>query len=165
MSSPVKWGLILGISVGVLGFVFAAAGLHENPPMASLFVLLAIVINVTVIILALRETRDEATWARQLVNGVIIGAIGAVIIFTSSFVMTTVVFPEYYDEMLAGMAEMLAASGLPKAEAEAQLAALQEVTPAASAAQGAFGTIITSIVVAAIGGFFLRKPGGEVAPS
>jgi hypothetical protein len=71
--------------------------------------------------------------------------------------MTSVVFPDYYDELKVGYLEFFENAGIPDDRIEKQMQALEAATPVKSAAQGAFGTIITSIVVAAIAGIFLRK--------
>ena len=44
-----------------------------------------------------------------------------------------------------------------KEQIDQQMQAIEAATPVSAAMQGAIGTLITSLVVAAIGGIFLRK--------
>lgn len=157
MNPPVRFGLILGIVVAALGYVVPIAGLHTNPIMPTVFVAAAVVVNVVCVFLALRQTAAEATWMGQVVNALIVGAIGAVLIFAGSWTMTTWVFPEYYAEYAAAMREMLTAAGLPEDQVAAQMAAVEGTTPAGSAFSGAIGAVITSAVAGAVIGIFKRQ--------
>ena len=157
MNPPVRFGLILGIAVAALGYVVPITGLHTNPIMPTVFVGAAVLVNVVCVVLALRQTATDATWAGQLVNALIVGGIGAVLIYGGSWTMTTWVFPEYYAEYAAAMRETLTAAGLPADQVSAQMAAVEGTTPAGSAFSGAIGAIITSAVAGAVVGIFKRK--------
>ena len=158
LAIPIRWGAILGIVVGATGFVFAGAGLHTNPATtAMVFVGLAIMINVAVVILGLRATAVGSSWARQLANAGVIGVVGAVIIFASSWVMTVVVFPDYYTEMFEGYRQGFASSGMTQNEVATQMQAIEASTPVSSALSGATGAIFTSLVVGALAAVRLRQ--------
>lgn len=157
MNAPVKYGLILGFVVGVLGFVVAGLGLHTNLVAPTVFVGVSVVVNVVIVFLALRETAAASSWAGQLLNSLILGAIGAAIVFASSWIMTTVVFPDYYAEYAAAMLSALTSAGMPSDQVAAAVAQVEQTTPAGSALQGALGTVITSLVVGAIVGIFKRQ--------
>lgn len=157
MNASVKGALVLGVTVAILGLVFAVAGLHTNPMAAFAFVILAVLLNIGVIIWTLRATRSTNGYGGQLLAGVVIGLVAGVIIFASSWTMTGVIFPDYYDEMYDGYLEFFENAGMDEAQIDKQMAALENVTPAGPALQGAIGTIITSVVVAAIAGIFLRR--------
>ena len=89
-----------------------------------------------------------------MLNGLTLGAVGAVVVFLSSFAMTALVFPEYYAEFAEAARMRAVAEGAAPGEIEARVAAATG-TPASSALSGAIGTIVTSLVVAAVvGGFF-----------
>ena len=92
MNTPVRFGLILGIVVALLGYVVPIAGLHTNPVMPAVFVAAAVVVNVVCVFLALRQTAHDTAWMGQVVNALIVGAIGAALIFAGSWTMTTWVF-------------------------------------------------------------------------
>ena len=157
MNPPVRFGLILGIVVAALGYVVPIGGLHTNPFLPTVFVAAAVIVNVVCVFLALRQTAADTTWVGQVVNALIVGAIGAVLIFAGSWSMTTLVFPEYYAEYAAAMRETLTAAGLPADQVAAQMAAVEATTPAGSAFSGALGAVITSAVAGAVVGIFKRK--------
>ena len=155
MEIPVRYGVVLGIIVGAMGFAFAILGLHTSEAAPMYFVMAAIIINVVVVVLAIRRLAPVSTWPLQVRNGLVLGLVGAVIIFLSSWIMTAMVFPEYYMEFAEAARERAVAAGLSAEEIEAQVA-LNTGTPVGSAFSGALGTVITSTVVAAITGFFSR---------
>ena len=70
--------------------------------------------------------------------------------------MTEVVFTNYYDELLSAQRNLIVSAGLPQEVVEAQLQALDQVTPMASAFQGFLGSVITSLIASAIIGIFQR---------
>ena len=155
MNIVIKFGLILGVTVGVLGFALPTLGLHTHESAPAGFVGAAIAINVIVVFIALRQMAADSGWGRQVLNGLVLGVVGAAIIFLSSFTMTTLVFPEYYVEFAEAARARAIAAGLSPEEIEIQVASATG-TPASSAFAGAVGTVVTSAVVAAIMGFFTR---------
>ena len=159
MRVPLTYGAILGVVVGALGFVLATFGLHTNVALPLVFVGLATIINVVMVFLALRETASTTAWAGQLLNGLVLGVVGAVIVFASSWVMTALVFPDYNAEFASASRAALEASGLPAEQVEAQMTPVEQATPASSALSGAVGTVLTSVVAAAVIGIFKRKAG------
>ena len=153
MNTPVKYGVILGVVVGVLGFAIPALGLHTNMLASVGFLVAVIAINIVVVILALRQTATDSGYGRQIVNGLVVGVVGAVIVFLGSWVTTVVVFPSYLDEVAQGTRTSLAALGLSAEQIEAQVG---DGSAVGSAFQGAIGTVVTSVVVAAIVAIFKR---------
>ena len=73
MDIPIRYGIVLGVIVGAMGFAFAILGLNtsETAPMA--FVIAAIVINVVVVVLAMQRTAPHSNWSRQVLNGLVLG--------------------------------------------------------------------------------------------
>ena len=130
---------------------------HQPGDDSDGFVGLAIMINVAVVILGLRATAVGSSWARQLANAGVIGVVGAVIIFASSWVMTVVVFPDYYTEMFEGYRQGFASSGMTQDEVATQMQAIEASTPVSSALSGATGAIFTSLVVGALAAVRLRQ--------
>lgn len=158
MAIPIKWGAILGIAVGAMGFVFAGTGLHTNPATTSLvFVGLAIVINVVVVIVGLGVTAADSTWGRQVANAAVIGVVGAVIIFASSWVMTVVAFPDYYSEMFEGYRQGFARAGMSPEQIATEMGPIEASTPVSSALAGSTGAVFTSLLVGAVAGIRLRR--------
>jgi hypothetical protein len=155
---PIKWGVILGIAVGAMGFVFAGTGLHTNPATTSLvFVGLAIVINVVVVVVGLGATAGDSTWGRQVANAAVIGVVGAVLIFASSWLMTVVVFPDYYSEMFEGYRQGFASSGMSQDQIATEMGPIEASTPVSSALSGATGAVFTSLLVGTLAGIRLRQ--------
>ena len=155
MNTPAKYGLVLGIIVAAMGFALAISGLHTSPTAPTAFVTAAIVINVVIVVLAIRRTARSSYWIQQVGNGLVLGLVGAVIIFLGSWLMTAVFFPDYYAEFAEAARARAVAGGLSPEEIDAAVA-MATGTPVGSAFSGALGTVITSVVVAAIAGFFYR---------
>ena len=155
MNTPAKYGLALGVIVAAMGFALAISGLHTSATTPIAFVIAAIVINVVIVILAIRRTARSSYWIQQVGNGLVLGLVGAVIIFLGSWLMTAVFFPDYYTEFAEAARARAVAGGLSPEEIDAAVA-MATGTPVGSAFSGALGTVITSVVVAAIAGFFYR---------
>ena len=155
MEIPVKYGIVLGVIVGAMGFALAILGLHTNAMAPMAFVIAAIVINVAIVVLATRRTAPHSNWTGQILNGLVLGLVAAAIVFLSSWVMTAAVFPDYYAEFAEAARQRAVADGLSAAEIE-EAVAMASGTPVGSAFSGALGTVITSVVVAAITGYFKR---------
>ena len=52
MEIPIRYGIVLGIIVGAMGFAFAILGLNTSETAPMVFVIAAIVINVVVVVIA-----------------------------------------------------------------------------------------------------------------
>jgi hypothetical protein len=143
--------------VAVLNVIFGLAGWHRNLEMAFVFLALAIPINMVTVVLCLREQAGTDGWAGQIRNGLIVGLVGSAIIFVTSWLVTTVVFPDYFREMADGYREAYVAMGLSEGEVDDLVAATAATSPVRSAFDGVVGTMMTSLVVAAIAGAWLRK--------
>ena len=155
MTIPVKYGLVLGVIVAALGFVLGALNLHTHQMAPMGFVFVVIIINAVIVVLASRRLAPSSNWIQQVGNGLVLGLVGAVIVFLGSWLMTTVVFPDYYVEFAEAARTRAISGGLSPDEIEAAVAMVRG-TPVSSAFQGALGTVITSVVVAGIAGIFNR---------
>ncbi len=153
MNVPVRYGLILGILVTAINLAIPALGLHTSIGISAIFLVVVIAINIAVVIMALRQTAADANYGGQVLNGLVLGAVGGVIVFVGSWLTTSVVFPNYMAEVMEATREMVESFGLPSGEIDAQLAMGSSV---GSAFQGAIGTVVTSVVVAAITAIFKR---------
>ena len=141
----------------MLSLVFGLAGWHRTYEMAFVFLALAIAINAVTVVLCLRERASSEGWPGQVKNGLVVGLVGSVIIFVSSLLVTTVVFPDYFTEMAEGYREAYVNMGLSEDEVAELAAATAAASPVRSAFEGVVGTMMTSLVVAAIAGAWLRK--------
>jgi len=158
MKTVVRYGIILGVLVEIWTAVMIATGWYKDPALLLLF-FLVIPLQVTVLILALRETAAAgAVYGKQVLNGIGISAVAGVIVFFGSAFLTTVVFPDYYAELKTLGAEMLAKAGRPAEEIESQMRVNASMyNPWVNALQGLVGTLVTGAVVSAIAGAFMRK--------
>ena len=158
MGVVVKWSVILAVLVAILSLVIAMTGLHTHPLAGGLLSIgIAIIMNIAVVFMALRETAGENTWGGQALNSLLIGLVAGVLIFASSYVILSMIFPDYLNEMADGHREFLAAGGLPGDQVETQVAAIRATTPASQSLSGLLGTFVTSLLSGAIIGIFLRR--------
>jgi hypothetical protein len=157
MSIPIRAGVLLGVLCVFWTFVMGFTGWYKDPVMLNLF-FLVILLEVGIVIWALRKTASSATWGGQVVNGLVLSLVASVIIFAGSLLFTTVAFPNYFTDIQAAQTEMLKAAGTSEADIKAQVAAAAAMqTPFINAITGVIGTVVTGLVVAAIAGAFLRK--------
>jgi hypothetical protein len=158
MKSSVIAGIVLGVLVAIWTLLMGATGLYKHPIGALLF-FVVIPINIAVVVWGLRKTRDRGfRYRQQLLAGLVIGVVGGAIVFCNSYLFTTVLFPNYFDDLLAIQEEMLGAAGLPEEQIAARMEAAEAAaTPRNAAVQGAIGTVVTSLVTTMIAGAFLRK--------
>jgi hypothetical protein len=152
-------GIALGVLVAIWTFFMGFTGWYKDPGLAILFVPVAIFINVGLIVWGLMQTaRQGRRYWSQVGAGVLIGVVGAVIIFGGSLLFTTVAFPEYFEEIRVMHAEMLRAAGQTEPEIEARLElAAKAQTPVINAVTGVVGTLMTSLVAALLTAAFVRS--------
>jgi hypothetical protein len=158
----VKWGLVLGVLVVIWQFVMGFTGWYAHPVLANAF-LLVVLIDVVVVVLALRETRKSQGYSRQVLTGVLVGVVGSVLVLGGSLLFTTVAFPEYFETMASMQETVMAQRGYPPETVQAVAARTRAATPLQAALQGVVGTIATSLVVALLAAIgYRRKPGTAV---
>ena len=157
MTGPLRWGVTLGVAVAVLNLVFGAIGWHRTYEMSFVFLAIAILINVATVVLCLRGTASSEGWMGQVKNGLVVGLVGSAIIFVTSWLVTTAVFPDYFAEMAEGYRAAYASMGFSQGEVADLVAATAATSPVKSAFDGVVGTMVTSLVVASIAGGWLRK--------
>ena len=157
MSIPIRAGILLGVLCTIWTFVMGFTGWYKDPVMLNLF-FLVILVEIGIVIWALRKTAAAATWGGQVVNGLVLSLVASVIIFAGSLLFTTVAFPSYFTDIQAAQTEMLKAAGMSEADIKTQVAATAAMqTPFINAITGVIGTVVTGVLVAAIAGAFLRK--------
>ncbi len=158
MGVIVKWSIVLAVLVTVVSLAIMGTGMHRNPVVGGLASIgLAIVLNVVVVVLALRQTAPGSAYVRQLLNGALIGVIAGCLIFASSWMMLSFVFPNAIAEMKTGYVETMQAAGATDEQVEQLRTRMESATPVNQAVPGLVGTFFTSLIVAAVAGAFLRK--------
>jgi hypothetical protein len=160
MSTPVRAGILLGALVVVWTLVMGYSGMYKDPNLANLF-FVVIAIQFGVLFWALKKTAAEGRgYGGQLVGGLVISLVAAVIIFIGSYLFTTVLFPNYFADIRAIGEQQLAAQGKTPEEIEAASGAMAPMqTPLMNAMAGVVGTVVTGLVFSLILGLFLRHKG------
>lgn len=160
MNPILSAGVLIGVLCGVWTFVMGFTGWYKDPALAPIF-FVVILIEIGGLIWGLRRTAAEGrTYGGQVVAGTLMAVIAGVIIIASSLLFTSVVFPEYFDELQAAQREMLQAQGKTEPEiAEAIRANAAASTPMAQAMSGFVGTLITGILASAVIAIWIRAKG------
>ena len=157
MNTVLKWSVILVAVVTLMNLIIIGTGLHTNPLVGILFVVLALVFNITALIMLLRETRADCSYGKQLLNSILLGMIAGVLIFATSFLVLSVLFPNSIPEMIDGTIAFLESAPIDDDTRQAQIAAVQGTTAMTQSLSGLMGTFFTSLLVGAILAIFLRK--------
>ncbi len=157
MRNVVRAGLLLGTLVEIWTAVVIGAGWHVDPRMMMMF-FLVIPLQAVIVVMALRKEAPISSYGKQVVNGVALSAVAAVIVFAGSWLLTTVVFPNYFSEIRRAGETMLAELGrTPEQIFEEMQKSSAMYDPVQNALTGAVATACTGLVVAAIAGLFLRR--------
>ena len=157
MTIPIRSGVLLGVLCVIWTFVMGFTGWYKDPVRLNLF-FLVILLEIGIVIWALRKTAPGSTWGGQIVNGLVLSLVASVIIFAGSLLFTTVAFPTYFSDIQAAQTEMMKTAGISEADIKTQMAAAAAMqTPFINALSGVVGTVVTGLLVAAIAGAFLRK--------
>jgi len=158
MNTVIKGAVVLAVVVTAMSAGVILGGMHRNPITGSIIpILLAIVINLVVVFLALRETAPTSDYIGQLRNGLGLGVLGGVLVGVGAWILLALVFPDAIAEMREGAVGLLRNAGLPQEEIDSQLARMGSPTPLNQALPGVLGTLFTSIFGAAIIGAFVRR--------
>ncbi len=157
MGAAVKWGVLLAVAVTVLNTIWVLAGLHTSPASAMGYLACAIVMDVIAVIFALKVTAAENRYGGQFLSGLVLGVVGCVLIFLTSWLELAFVFPEAIPDQIAGFKASYESMPVAYEVKQEMMAALDGVTPLNSAFHGATGTLATSVIAGAIAAIFLRR--------
>jgi hypothetical protein len=157
VSSTVRTGLLIGVSVVVWTFVMGFTGWYLDPALLNLFVLV-IPIQIVLLVVGLRSSAAENGYGKQVLSGTLASLLASVLIFGGSILFTTVVFPSYFEEIRAVHTSMLERAGKNPDEIRAEVEAMAATqTPFLQALFGAIGTIVTGLVSSLVIAAFARK--------
>jgi hypothetical protein len=133
-------------------------GWYRDPSLQALF-WVVVIIEIAVLVWGLRHTaREGRAYGAQVGAGTLMALFGGVIIFIGSIIFTTVVFPQYFQELRVLGEETLRSQGLSEEELTTtldQTAAFQ--TPFVSALMGFLFTIVTGVLASLVIAVFARK--------
>ena len=159
MNPILSTGIAIGVLCGAWTLVWGYTGLYKNPSVTGIFFAVVIALEIGCLVWGLRKTaREGRAYLGQIVAGTMMAIVGGVIIIGSSLLFSTVLFPNYSQELEQMYRAALAREG--KSEADI-LAAVQanaaSWTPMAQAMSGFVGTLITGILSSAVIGYFVRR--------
>lgn len=159
MNTPIKAGLILAIAVTLVSAIMIASGMHEKNIMLYGLISLVLYIGLNVVILfwALSQTAADNGYGKQVLNCLIIGVVGGVVIMIGSWLLLAVVFPDTIAETRDATLVFLEGANLTEAQMDAQVAKLDSSTAMSQSVQGLLGTLGTSLVIGAIIAIFKRR--------
>ena len=157
MNNSIGAGLVLGVLVVIWTAVVIAAGWHLDARTMWLF-FMVIPIQILVMVLALRMHAHTASYGRQVWNGFALSLMAAVVVFAGSYVLTTMVFPEYFPQIRAAAENMLQQLGRQPAEIAEEMQRNRSLyDPLANAMSGAVGTVLTGLVLSLILAAFMHR--------
>jgi hypothetical protein len=156
MKTALFAGAVLGGLLVAWLCVMAAAGWYRDPALRHLF-WVAIALQACVVVVALARTRKGRSYHPQVSLGLTTTGTAAVIVFVGSLVVTSKVFPRYFDELHAAQRQSLEQAGHPTAEIDETLERVSaSQTPGAQAFAGFMGTLGTGLIVSLVAAAFLR---------
>jgi hypothetical protein len=165
MSVAIRGGVVLGLLVTFWTYFMGFTGWYKHPVLLLAF-WLVVPAQIAVLIWSLGQTADRQGYWAQVGLGVLISALGGAIIFCSSLLFTTVVFPHSIREMQTLQENALRQSGRSQAEVRRMIeAAARDATPMAQALSGFLGALFTGLLASiGIAAFGRRKRAGAAFP-
>ena len=165
MNMIIRGGVMLGVLVTIWSWVFAFTGMHKNMAAAMAFPLVATVIEIAVLVWALKKTAAQGRgWGGQVSAGTLLSFVGGCLILATSYMLVTSLYPNYFAELNAACAEYWRAQGKDDAFIQAELAkAAPMQTPTAQAVMGFVATVVTGFIVSAIAAIWIRHKGPKPA--
>jgi len=150
-------GLLLGVLVAVWMCIMGYTGWYKDPTKAGLF-FLVVPIQVAVLIVVLRHTAAHGRgWRAQLMAGTVVSIVAALVIFAASMLFTTVLFPNYFEELRVVQEQLMREAGMGEVEIQRQIeAAARNQTPIGYAFSGFLGTMVVGVISSAVIGIFMR---------
>ena len=166
MNPIVRGGLVLGAACGGWIFVNGLLGWYKDPAMYGSFVPIVTAIEIIVLVWTLRQTAALGrTYSGQVVAGTMVAVIGGVIIIAASMIFSTVLYPNYFEEINAMTRDMALKAGRNAGEVDAIIAAAAPMqTPVAAALAGFIGCVLTGVIGSAIIAIWVRAK-GPAAPA
>lgn len=157
MNTIVKVGLILGLAIQVWSYVYGFAGWYKDPATVNLFYCVML-IHIGILVWGLMQTAAQGRkYGGQVGAGTLMSAVAAVIGFAGSLLFTTVVFPEYFNEVQSMMEQMLSDKGMSGEEIQRVLDAQAAFSnPMVNAITGAVMTIIFGLIFSLIIAIFVK---------
>ena len=159
MKTIIRGGIVLGILVTIWTYIFGLTGMHKNMGAAMLFPIVATIIQLAVLVWALKRTAAEGRrYMGQVSAGTLLSFIAGSLLLAMSYIYLTQVHPTYMAEVNEAGLAFYRSQGVDEAkiqEITAQSAKFQ--TPMAQAAMGFVGCVVTGFVLSLILAIFIRS--------
>lgn len=163
MNLTLKHGIVLGLFVVAWTFIMGIAGWHTHPTLHALF-WIVMLIQIVVVVIGLKENAAGATYGSQVKAGTMISLFAGVIIFVGSYIFTSVVFPNYFNELRVEGEELFRSQGKSDSEIKDLLDAQAPMQNSfMQALFGFIGTVVTGLIVSLVAGAFLKEKKSEPA--
>ncbi|MEO6463498.1 MAG: DUF4199 domain-containing protein [Candidatus Eisenbacteria bacterium] len=165
MKTIIRGGILLGVLVTIWTYIFGLTGMHKNMGSAMMFPIVATVIELGVLLWALRRTAAEGrNWFGQVSAGTMLAFVGGCLILATSYIYLTQIHPTYPNEVHEAGLALYRSQGMPEARIE-ELTALQAPyeAPMAKAVMGFVATVITGLILSAILAIFIRSKAPRIA--
>jgi hypothetical protein len=158
MSLTLKGGLIIGGLCAVWMYVIGFTGWYKDPALQAMF-WVVVLIEIGVLYWMLRQLPEPGkTFGGILKAGTMMSLIAAVVIFVASYLFTSVVFPNYFEEVRVAGEAMYRAQGMTEEQVAAVMASMAPMqNSTVNAIMGSIGTIVTGFLASAVLGLILKK--------
>jgi hypothetical protein len=165
MNVIIRGGVLLGVLVTIFTWIYTFSGMHRNIGAAMTFPLVATLIEVVVLVWALKKTAAQGRhYLGQVSAGTMLAFVGGCLIFATSWMLTAQLYPDYFAEVNAAGAEYYRAQGMDDAAVQAELAKSASMqTSGMQAVMGFVATVITGLIVSAVAAIWIRHKGAKPA--
>ena len=157
MKPTLKYGLIIGIACALWTYIMGFFGWYYDPALSNLF-WIVILIEIVVLFFGLKQTMTEKNYWQQVGTGTLMAVLGSIIIFVASIIFTSVLFPNYFNEVREMNRQLFEQQGKTPEQVETLIQTMSSMqTPFFQALTGMLGTIFTGFVGSLILSAYYRK--------
>ena len=167
MNPILAGGLSIGALCGTWLLITGFTGWYKDPTMYQLFIPVVSILEILMLIWGLRKTAAQGrTYSGQVVAGTLMALIGGICIICISLLVTSVIAPNFFEEVNAMSREIGRRQGLSEEQINAAVAASAPMqTHIMSALSGFLGTVMTGIVASAVIAIWVRARAPRSAPA
>lgn len=157
MNLNLKAGILLGVLCAGWQLVMGITGWYVNPVLLNLF-WIVLLIQIGILYWALNKTASVSTFWHQVGNGTLISLYGGILLFIFSIIFTSLLFPNYFNDLRAMQEQVLRDAGTSEDEIRRQLNLTgMTQTSFLQALFGMLGTVFTGFIVSLIIAAFKRR--------
>ena len=159
MKTIIRGGILLGLLVTIWTVIFGMTGMHKNMAAAMAFPLVATLLEIVVLVWALKRTAAEGRrWFGQVSAGTMLAFVAGCLIFATSYFYTTMFHPTYFAEVNAAGEAFYTAQGMDPEKMHAMIAAQAPYQSAGvQSLIGFCATVITGLVASMVIGAFVKS--------